>query len=233
MDTINARSNICICEQTLSSLWTMVKKGKFLFFVTLIFGSILLLFCFMFIYLHKDDLYQPFRITSPIKYPRLNISIRNTHSKIPTSTTDIPKKNTIGKKISEIKYSKTTNALVNTTTAVPASTNSIQRIIQDLSTGNLKPKSNWYTTSQLISRTSNCTTYFETFPVFALHSKFVKGEEKKILERFSLAFAHMVHKDISILEVFLSIYFRSDNFHCVHVDAKASQDIRNAVAQQK
>ena len=185
----------------------------------------------MFIYLHKDDLYQPFKITSPIGYPRLNISIRNTHSKIPASTTDIPKKKTIDKKISEIKYSKTANKSVNTTTVVPASTNSIQRVLQDLSTGSLKPKSNWYKTSQLISRTSNCTTYFETFPVFALQSKFVKGEEKKILEQFPLAFSHMVHKDISIFEVFLSIYFRPDNFHCVHVDAKASQDIRNAVEQ--
>ena len=152
----------------------MVIKRKFLFFVVLIFNGVLLLMCLMFKYVHKGNMYQPFKNNSPVRYHR-----------------DLT-----------------------------------QRVLQDLTTRNLKSNPNWYTTNQLINRTSNCTTYFDTFPAFALQSKFVEEEEKKMLRQFPKAFAHMVHTDISILEVFLSIYFRPDNFHCVHVDAKAAKDIR-------
>ena len=45
----------------------------------------------------------------------------------------------------------------------------------------------------------------------------------------SLAFSHMLHQQVAIYEVFLAMYFRPNNFYCVHVDVKASETIRNTV----
>ena len=53
---------------------------------------------------------------------------------------------------------------------------------------------------------------------------------KHIRDPFALAFSHLVHKDIAILEVFLALYFRPNNFHCIHLDAKVNSRIRKMVS---
>ena len=87
----------------------------------------------------------------------------------------------------------------------------------------------WYIVQEVIRRTNDCEKYFRTFPVLAADKEFVEFEKSTILEPSSLAFSHLIHKDISILEVFLALYFRPNNFHCVHIDRKASRQQRKAV----
>ena len=88
----------------------------------------------------------------------------------------------------------------------------------------------WYSIAAVLKRTENCDKYFDTFPVLALQFDFAEFEMQNILDPFSLAFSHLVHTDIAILEVFLSVYFRPNNFHCIHVDTKASYRIKEAVS---
>lgn len=90
--------------------------------------------------------------------------------------------------------------------------------------------SSWYTNEELLKRTKNCDDYFSIFPVLALEEDFVEFERRNLKNPFSLAFSHLVHKDIAIFEVFLSVYFRPNNFHCIHVDVKASHQIRRTVS---
>ena len=88
----------------------------------------------------------------------------------------------------------------------------------------------WHDSISLSHRTANCKTYFDTFPSMVTVDSILKQEKAKLIEEpFSLAFSHMLHKDVSIFEIFLALYFRPNNFHCVHVDYKASDEIRKSV----
>ena len=44
-----------------------------------------------------------------------------------------------------------------------------------------------------------------------------------------LAFSHMVHQDVGIFEIFLSLSFYPSNSHCVYIDAKADKKVFDAV----
>ena len=57
----------------------------------------------------------------------------------------------------------------------------------------------------------------------------MKYEEQALDKNISLAFSHMLHHQVAIYEVFLVMYFRPNNFYCIHVDVKASDLIRKAV----
>ena len=46
---------------------------------------------------------------------------------------------------------------------------------------------------------------------------------------FPLAFSHQVHKEFGIFEMFLMLMYRPHNFHCIHVDKKASAAVRRTV----
>ena len=74
-------------------------------------------------------------------------------------------------------------------------------------------KAPWYKEEELITRTQSCDEYYKSFSALAFYKTFNEREESLILEPFPLAFSHLVHKDIAILEVFLSLYFRPNNFH--------------------
>ena len=88
----------------------------------------------------------------------------------------------------------------------------------------------WHNSIALSRRTKNCKTYFESFPSIVSLNSVLKEEERKLIkEPFSLAFSHMLHKDVSIFEIFLALYFRPNNFHCVHVDYKAPDNVRKNV----
>ena len=59
----------------------------------------------------------------------------------------------------------------------------------------------WYRDEKVISRTRNCEFYFKHFvPVPAIDSG------------TALAFSHLVHNQAAVYEVFLSVYFRPNNF---------------------
>lgn len=79
------------------------------------------------------------------------------------------------------------------------------------------------TNSEIVARCSNCSEYFE-----AINSNGFAQTTTEELET-PLAFAYTVHKDIGILEAFLSLYFRPMDAHCIHVDAKADMGIYKTV----
>lgn len=73
----------------------------------------------------------------------------------------------------------------------------------------------------VFQRTADCRRYFEYHPVLAFESG-VKQFEEASLEDIghSYAFSHLLHKDVAIYETFLAMYFRPNNYYCVHVDLK-------------
>ena len=87
----------------------------------------------------------------------------------------------------------------------------------------------WHNENALIMRTQDCQKYFKSIPVLGSNKTFLKTEARKIHQPSPLAFSHLVHKDIAIFEVFLSLYFRPNNFHCIHVDRQADDVYKQAV----
>ena len=75
---------------------------------------------------------------------------------------------------------------------------------------------------QIMLRTDDCHSYFETFPV--LHQLQPQNQSN-----FPLAFSHLVHHEIGVLEAFLAIYFRPIDMHCIYIDRKATDQVRKAV----
>ena len=75
------------------------------------------------------------------------------------------------------------------------------------------------------SRTKHWGEYFKDIPTHGFDA--VTQEEKD----FPIAFAVTLHKDVGIFELFLAQFFRPSDSYCIHVDAKASQDVHFAVKQ--
>jgi len=71
----------------------------------------------------------------------------------------------------------------------------------------------------IIERTRDCDEYFKTMPVAALDDN-----REGVSDNVKLAFSHSVHHQAGILELFLALFFRPGNYHCLHVDAKVSHD---------
>ena len=84
------------------------------------------------------------------------------------------------------------------------------------------PFKDFLSEASIIDRASDCKAYFTTSgPDF-----FNENEEEN---NFPLAFAIKVHKQIGILEMFLSVMFHPGDSFCIHVDAKASNEVKAAV----
>ena len=75
----------------------------------------------------------------------------------------------------------------------------------------------------IIARCSDCSSYFDIINSNGFDPP--TPEEKE----WPLAFAYTVHKQIGILEMFLALYFRPTDAHCIHVDAKAKPEIFKTV----
>ena len=87
----------------------------------------------------------------------------------------------------------------------------------------------WYKEAEILQKTENCDEYFSNVPVFAFNKDITQYERDSLKPLFSLAFSHMLHTQVAIYEVFLAMYFRPNNFYCIHVDYKASDIIRQTV----
>jgi hypothetical protein len=90
-------------------------------------------------------------------------------------------------------------------------------------------KRTWYDLDEVIRRSNDCKNYFNTFPILGANDGFVEAERSILLDSQPLAYSHLVHRDVSVLEVFLSLYFRPNNFHCIHVDKNADDLYKNAI----
>ena len=88
---------------------------------------------------------------------------------------------------------------------------------------------NWFDDQAVVIRTKDCDAYFDSIPALGADQQFLTYEDQAILGTNQLAFSHLVHEQATILEAFLSIYFRPNNFHCIHVDKKAKPAFKAAV----
>lgn len=76
--------------------------------------------------------------------------------------------------------------------------------------------------ASIINRTHDCVSYFEQFPVKAVQNVDYDPE-------FPMAFSIIVHKEIAIFELFLSLIYRPHNFYCIYVDKKVPTEVYKAV----
>ena len=104
----------------------------------------------------------------------------------------------------------------------------VERLIPKLTLEEQMELKKWSHEKQIIKRTKKCDKYFKIFPPIIVDDTISKFEEKS-LESFNLAFIHHIQKDIAIYESFLSIYFRPNNFYCIHLDKKAEDEVREAL----
>ena len=81
----------------------------------------------------------------------------------------------------------------------------------------------WSTQDAIIERTKDCSKYFEVYPVLYFSEVLKNYEKLNLKSASSIAFSHLLHKEIAIYEAFLSVYFRPNNFYCIHID-KESRD---------
>ena len=104
----------------------------------------------------------------------------------------------------------------------------VKNLIPKLTPEEQRELTKWSNEKQIISRAKNCDTYFKTFSPIMFDGT-IKDFEKTTLKPFNLAFVHNVKKDVAIYEAFLSIYFRPNNFYCIHLDKKAEDEVREAL----
>ena len=104
----------------------------------------------------------------------------------------------------------------------------VERLIPKLTLEEQRELNKWSNEKQIIRRTKKCDQYFKIFPPIMLDNTITKFEETS-LEPYNLAFVHHIQKDVAIYEAFLSIYFRPNNFYCIHLDKKAEDDVREAL----
>ena len=77
----------------------------------------------------------------------------------------------------------------------------------------------------IIHRTGDCEAYFHNFPV--LENLQPQSAQKR--QHFPLAFSHLVHHEIGILEAFLAVFFRPTDLHCIYLDKKAGEKTKAAL----
>ena len=104
----------------------------------------------------------------------------------------------------------------------------VERLIPKLTLEEQMELKKWSHEKQIIKRTKKCDKYFKIFPPIFLDNTISKFEETS-LESYNLGFVHHIQKDIAIYEAFLSIYFRPNNFYCIHLDKKAEDEVREAL----
>ena len=107
-------------------------------------------------------------------------------------------------------------------------TSTLRSTLGELSNTNKLKSQFWYDDQMVISRTSDCEKYFKQFvPVAGVDEKYLLYENSS---NAPLAFSHLVHTQSAILEVFLAMYFRPNNFYCIHVDKKSDEIFKKAIA---
>ena len=106
-------------------------------------------------------------------------------------------------------------------------TSTLRSTLGELSNTNKLKSQFWYDDQMVISRTSDCEKYFKQFvPVAGVDEKYLLYENSS---NAPLAFSHLVHTQSAILEVFLAMYFRPNNFYCIHVDKKSNKIFKKAI----
>lgn len=84
---------------------------------------------------------------------------------------------------------------------------------------------NIFSAESALRRAENCDTYFDLIDVLALKAN--KNNTGRNGPR--LAFSHLVKKRVGTLELFLALYFRPGDSHCIHVAAGVRDAVWEAV----
>jgi len=74
-----------------------------------------------------------------------------------------------------------------------------------------------------------CEEYFKKLPTLHDVPQLLEYEDQMLKSKRPLAFSFLVHKDLLVWELFLSLYFRPKDFYCIHIDSKVSEDLRKKV----
>ena len=90
-------------------------------------------------------------------------------------------------------------------------------------------KHQWFTHDAIIERTKDCSKYFQVYPVLYSDKVIRTYEESNLKPTYSLAFSHLVHNQLAIYEAFLSMYFRPNDFYCIHVDIESHKKVWMAI----
>ena len=90
-------------------------------------------------------------------------------------------------------------------------------------------KGDWYKDIEIVRRTNDCEMYFRYMPLVFTNEHVNTFEQENVKPDVRLAFSHMLHNQVVIYETFLAMYFRPNNYYCVHVDKKADKVVRKAV----
>lgn len=78
--------------------------------------------------------------------------------------------------------------------------------------------------STIIKRTADCDSYFSRLGPIA-------GLEATSRDEIDLpiAFSHAIHENVGIFELYMTTHYRPVDSHCVHVDKRAPQNVKDAV----
>lgn len=96
---------------------------------------------------------------------------------------------------------------------------------------------------QIIQRTKDCSKYFDILqPTHFLYGDYKNDRmfakdpsdpESMYRSNFSIAFAHLVHNEPGIFELFMLLYFRPYNSHCLHIDPKVQKEHKKTLVPQR
>ena len=136
--------------------------------------------------------------------------------------------NLTAQEISNLTTPKNYESYLNSTKLVTAKyINIFGSTLEELSNTTNVKRPFWYDDRGVISRTSDCEKYFKQFvPVQGVDEEYLFHEN---ISSAPLAFSHLVHTQSAILEVFLAMYFRPNNFYCIHVDRKSGRIFKKAI----
>ena len=78
--------------------------------------------------------------------------------------------------------------------------------------------------SHVFDRFSNCDKYFtimlQTSGYSTINEMVAEFERRDLHPNFTIAFSHAVHHQAGIFELFMALFYRPKNLHCIHVDIK-------------
>lgn len=71
--------------------------------------------------------------------------------------------------------------------------------------------------------TKNCSHYFEVYPSIVASAQDMILDEVMTLDSHPLAFSFLLNEEINVFEMFLGLFFRRQDFYCIHIDIKVSK----------
>ena len=71
-----------------------------------------------------------------------------------------------------------------------------------------------------LNKFRQCMSDFQPLPRLFEIEELRRYEQKTLTPNHPMAYSFLVHKDLPIFEIFMSMHFRPEDFYCVHLDSK-------------